>query len=443
MAGRLQGAVASKEWRVYPIMMSKQFPPLLRVWLCVTWLLAWPLTGASWIAHRRMGADPRRFRERLGHGAPVAAGSGRVLWFHAASLGEVTQIAPLADDLARREQAQILVTTTTATGAAWVAAHMPRAEHRFVPLDTPRATRRFLDGWSPAVAIFVEGDLWPRLLVELSACDIPQVLLNARHSRTRARLSGVFGALLPRFQLVTCRSAAVSDGIKTLGVAPDRVHVLPDLRVTLPALPAPEATIVDLSKAIGARPVWLAASTHIADEAAVLEAHRRVLEHTPDALLILAPRHPKRGQPLVQAARACTFTVARRSVGTPITPQTQVYVADTLGELGLFYSLSPIAFLGGSFGSEGGHNPYEPARFDTAIVAGANVKNFVDAYDALAQAGAAVQITDPQMLGEEIADLLQGARAHHMGQAGRAYMAAAGDCTAQCAALIAAVLKPC
>ena len=407
-------------------MASQQKPLLLRVWMLVTRCFALPIIVASWALHRRMGADPRRFPERLGHDALHTSAS--VVWFHAASLGEVTQIAPLASHLMSAEKLRILVTTTTATGADWVSKHMPAAIHRYAPIDTPRAVARFLDGWSISAALFVEGDLWPRLLDGLDQRGVPRVLLNARHSRTRARFPIVFATLLGRFAFVTCRSGTVATEMIALGLPADRVHVVPDLRLSLPKPTASQEALSSLSRTVGKRPVWLAASTHPPDETAVLAAHLKVLETCPDALLIVAPRHPTRGAPLQKLARSKALTAVQRSKGKDILATTQVYIADTLGELGVFFSLCPITFMGGSFGQEGGHTPYEAIYFDTAVVHGPNVKNFVDAYAELQNKGAAQQVKDSAQLGKVISDLLHGDQAKTMGQAGLAYVSDSQNC---------------
>ncbi|WP_170151155.1 3-deoxy-D-manno-octulosonic acid transferase [Sulfitobacter guttiformis] len=407
----------------------------------MTRVFALPIAAVASILHRRMGADPKRFSERLGRGALQS--HAPVIWFHAASLGEVMQIAPLAQDLAQTENSAILVTTTTATGAAWVAREMPDAIHRFAPIDTPSAVACFLNGWSISAAIFVEGDLWPRLLSELGRRGIPRILLNARHSKTRARLPAVFSTLLMPFALVTCRSERVAEDIRALGLPAENIYVLPDLRLTVEKLKVPQDHLKELSQALGDRPMWLAASTHPADEDAILTAHQEVIKTFPDALLILAPRHPDRGPPLQKLAKTKTLVSARRSKGETLSDATQLYIADTLGELGIFFSLSPIVFLGGSFGDEGGHNPYEPAHFGAALVHGPHVKNFADAYDALHVAGAAVQVDAPEQLGPVLADLMKGGEAHGMAQAGLTFIADTQKSSATYAELITGVIRRC
>lgn len=415
-------------------------PLVLRIWLLLTRIL--PLIRLSKHLHRRMGADPARFAERLGQ--PSQRTTGPVIWFHAASLGEVSQTGPLLARLCAPKDGtvppRILVTTTTQAGADWVAKHLPDTLHQFAPLDTPRAVAGFLDAWTLSAAIFIESDLSPRMIRALQERAIPHALLNTRHSRTRARLPKVFATLLSGFSLITCRSEAVAAGIRTLGVPEARLRVLPDLRVATAKLPCPADAHAALSAQIGTRPVWLAASTHPADEAAALEAHAAVLAQHALALLILVPRHPKRAAPLIKAAQTRPFTLAQRSAGDPLTPQTQIYLADTLGELGLFFALSPIAFMGGSFGAEGGHNPYEAARFGTAILSGPHVKNFAEAYAALCATRAAELVT-PDALGPRIIALIQPEQATQMGAAGQAFMDRHADSVATTVDLIRDMLK--
>ncbi|WP_298840320.1 glycosyltransferase N-terminal domain-containing protein [uncultured Roseobacter sp.] len=386
-----------------------------------------------------MGADPTRFAERLGRSDLQCRES--VVWFHAASLGEATQIASLVQHLIRSENVRVLVTTTTAAGADWVARKMPYVTHQFAPIDTPGATERFLNRWSISAAVFVEGDLWPQLLGGLDKRGIPRILLNARRSRTRERFPAVFAALLKPFALVTCRSDSIAEGMAALGLASDRIHVLPDLRLTLPKLTISDEALSLLSLAVEKRPVWLAASTHPADEEAVLTAHQEVLEAHPDTLLILAPRHLNRGLPLQKLAQSANLTAARRSLDEKVSAATQVYIADTLGELGIFFTLSPVTFLGGSFGQEGGHNPYEPVCFETALLYGPHVANFAEAYKALSRAGAAEKVGDPEHLGRTVVRLLRSDEARKIGQAGLAFWNDSQDCTVNYAELVAGVLK--
>jgi len=420
-------------------MTPERTPLILHAWFLGTWLFAYPIAALSRYFHRRMGADPKRFPERLGRRGPDSPGD--FIWFHAASLGEVIQIGPLASELVRTKQLNILITTTTAAGADWVAEKMPYAHHRFAPLDTPAAIRRFLDAWPISVAIFIEGDLWPRLVKTLQKRGIPQALLNARHSRTRLRFPTAFSSLLASFQLVTCRSQAIAGEMRGMGVREAGVRVLPDLRLTLPRLMADQALIDPLADALADRPLWLAASTHSTDELAVLKAHIEVLKTNPETLLVIAPRHPRRADQIKKIAHDQGLKIAQRSINEGISADIQVYLADTLGELGIFYTLSPIAFLGGSFGTEGGHNPYEPASFNTALLYGPNVKNFSAAYKALTQAGAALQAQHPSKLGPILTDLIKADKVEKMAKAGAAFMNEAQGSLSTYSTLVLGILE--
>ncbi|MEL7149180.1 MAG: glycosyltransferase N-terminal domain-containing protein [Pseudomonadota bacterium] len=420
-------------------MTGLRMPLLLRMWLLCTRLLSYPITVVSKVMHRRMGAHPDRFGERLGKAG--LAKHGKVLWIHAASLGEVAQIGPLAYRLSSSENTTILITTTTQAGADWVKRELPDVVHQFVPVDTPSAVAAFLDTWDISVAIFVEGDLWPRLVLKCRDRGIPRVLLNARHSRTRERFPRVFATLLFDFSLITCRSDKVAAAVRDLGVPGESIKVLADLRTATAKIKHSPELIEEMSNRIGKRPSWLAASTHSADEAAVLSAHKQVLAEHPDALLILAPRHPKRAEPLLAAAAAHGLSIARRSTDDALTAESQIYLADTLGELGTFYALAPIAFIGGSLGEEGGHNPYEPASFGTAILSGPKVKNFEHAFAALSDAGAAELLDSADTLGARLVALIHSTKAKDMGDAGRSFMQASEDSMSTTVDLVRAILQ--
>ncbi|MEM6891619.1 MAG: glycosyltransferase N-terminal domain-containing protein [Pseudomonadota bacterium] len=419
-------------------MTRPRTPWQLHAYLLATRLFAWPITLVFMHLHARMGASPERFSERLGKS--TRGTTEDVIWFHAASLGEVAQIGALATQLARDEQKQLLVTTTTLAGVEWVQRELPDAFHQFVPMDTPSAVAGFLDNWRISIAIFVEGDLWPRLTLETARRKVPQVLLNARHSRTRERFAKVYAVLLNSFACLTCRSDQVAIGIRALGLSHEKIHVVPDLRTGSAKLPCSPDELTKLRAEIGERPVWLAASTHPADELHVFDAQRHIIRSAPNTLLVFAPRHPRRGDDLQSIARERGFTVARRSAGDAITPQTQIYLADTLGEMGLLYALAPLAFVGGSIGDEGGHNPYEPAQFGTAVLSGSQVRNFAQAYDALKEAGAAELLQDPTTLGGRIAELLGSDQAGKMGEAGHRFMRNSENSVAETITLIRDVL---
>lgn len=411
---------------------------LLRLWLGLTGLFPGLLVRAAARRHRAQGAEEARFPERLGQGLP-SRGDAPVLWFHAASLGEVAQIRDLARHLSGALGARLLVTTATRTGADWVARELPEACHQYAPVDTPDAVTRFLDHWSPMAAIFVESDLWPRLLVTATRRDIPLILVNARASRTRDRLPRTMGALLRPFRLITCRSDSVARDLRALGLTPGRVVVTGDLKAAAARLPTNPDTVAQLSRQIGARPVWIAASTHAEDEAAVLAAQAILATAARPPLLIWAPRHPTRAEAIIAAARDRGLSVAQRSAGGAITPQTAIYLADTMGELGSLFPLSPVVFLGGGMGREGGHNPYEPALFGAALLSGPKVRNFADAFRGFEASGALCLVRGGDDLAREVARLLAGDAAE-MGRKAQRLASGQGEALSNNVRLVLAAL---
>ncbi len=391
-------------------------PLLLRAYMMGTALCPFLLRRVARNAHRAQGSSPERWPERLGQ-ATQARPVGRLVWFHAASVGELVSVLELASDLAQTlrtapdstgcDAVTLLFTTTTQTAADTAQRRMPEgAIHQFLPIDSPTAVQRFLDHWRPDLACFVESDLWPRLLARTAARRVPMALINARPSKSRQRFASVSRALLAPFALITAQTPAVARELALLGVASDRILDIGDLKSATPPLPVDPIARQKVTAEIGQRPVWVAASTHKGEETAILAAHRHAMQACRDLLLILIPRHPERGDEVADLITAEGWQYARRSqnqipdIGTP------VYLADTLGETGLFYDLAPLVFLGGSFVAKGGHNPYEPAQKHAAILSGPDIKNFAGAYQRLEQAGAAQLVSDASALGATLANLI-------------------------------------
>ncbi len=370
--------------------------------------LAVPLL--RWNLRRRLRQgkeEARRLPEREGHGA--ARPEGPLLWLHAASVGETLAILPLIEALLAREPAlHLLVTTGTVTSAQLLPQRLPAATaarviHRYVPLDVPAWADRFLEGWRPDVACFVESELWPNLLGACAARGIPTALLNARISARSFRRWHRFGrplirGLLGRFALIVPRSAEDAARLAALG-AP---HLAPagDLKLAADPLPADPAKLAELRAAIGSRPVLLAASTHPGEDELVLAAAQALAPRFPELLTILVPRHPERGPAIAALAAA-----PRRAEGALPGPG-PAYVADTMGELGLFYRLATIALIGGSLVPHGGQNPLEAARLGCPVLLGPHMANFTEATAALLGAGAARQLPDADMLAAAVADML-------------------------------------
>jgi 3-deoxy-D-manno-octulosonic-acid transferase len=319
---------------------------------------------------------------------------------HGASVGEMLAAVPLIEKL-RAQGFAVLVTSGTVTSAALAEQRLPEgALHQFIPLDAPRFVRRFLDHWQPGLALFVESDLWPNLILSCAERKIPMILINGRLS-TRSfsrwrRFPGTIAALLGRFDLCLAQSAADAERYATLG-AP-RVMMTGNLKLDVPAPPVDQAVLTRLKAVIGKRPVIAAASTHPGEEAAIIAAHKHLQEKLPGLLTVIAPRHPARGESIAAMAEAAGLTAALRSRQAPPLPYVHVYVADTLGELGLIYRLAPIVFMGGSLASHGGQNPIEAVLLGAAVIHGPHVWNFAEIYATLDAAHGAETVDDEAAL---------------------------------------------
>jgi 3-deoxy-D-manno-octulosonic-acid transferase len=356
------------------------------------------------LAYRRVarklsaqGTPTNRLRERNGR-ATAARPAGRLLWVHAASVGESLSILRLIERIGRQQpDLSVLLTSGTATSARILAERLPpRTVHQFAPLDSAGAVRRFLDHWRPDAAVFVESELWPQMLTSARGRGLPLALVNARLSDRSAarwrRFPDTARFLMGHFSLVHCQDARTAGHLKALGLA--RAEVGPNLKSLSGPLPHDAAALSHLRARLGDRPLWLASSTHPGEDEIVLAAHRAVLADRPDALLILVPRHPERADDIAALVAGAGLTCARRSAGEDVTAATQVYLADTLGETGLWYMLAPLTCLCGSFVPVGGHNPFEPAHAGSAILHGPLHANIAEAYAALDAAGGGWQVAD-------------------------------------------------
>ena len=345
--------------------------------------------------------DAGRLGERLGR-ARTDRPSGPLLWVHGASVGELNAVLPLvARLLADRPGLRALVTTGTVTSATLAAARLPpRAFHQFTPLDGPRAVRRFLDHWRPDLALFVESELWPNLLAEAAGRGIPLVLVNGRMSdRSFARWRRVprtARAMLSRFALIAAQSEGDARRFEALG-APHAAS-FGNLKFDGPPPPVPSKALAEFGRHMQDRPLLAAASTHEGEEAVIAEAHAALETEARGLLTLLAPRHPERGPAIAAMLAAKGLRVARRAAGETPTAETDVYLMDTLGELGLLYAAAPFAFIGGSLVARGGQNPIEAAKLGCAVLHGPKVPNFRDVYGALDAAGAAIVIRDAASL---------------------------------------------
>lgn len=355
------------------------------------------------------GIPEERRKERLGH-ATADRPDGMLLWFHAASVGESVSVLALVQELLDTlPQASALITSGTAASAKVLANRLPaRCQHQFAPIDSAAPLRRFFDHWRPDAGVFVESEIWPQLLVRARARGIPLALVNARMSRTTLRnwqrLEATFRFLMDQFAVIRTQDRATLDGVLALGADPEQVDVGPNLKALIQAPPVDEQALEEMRIAYPG-PVWSAVSTHEGEEEAVLDAHLLAARRIEGLRLILVPRHPTRADGITRLIAEKGLSVARRSAGEA-PGSAEVYLADTLGETGLWYALSPVTFLGGSFGPAGGHTPFEPACFGTPILHGLKVSNFAEAYALFDSSGAAKSVADAEALAQALHDIL-------------------------------------
>jgi len=353
--------------------------------------------------------DRSRFTERLGR-ADRPRPSGGLIWLHAASVGETISVLPLVERLLdERTDLHLLLTTGTVTSAAIAAERLPpRACHQYVPVDRPDAVERFLDHWRPDLGIWVESELWPNLISESHRRGMPLALINARMSARSYRkwrlLPFAIRPLLAAFQLCLAQSSVDATRLRNLGM--DSVDFVGNLKAAAPPLDVDPTALAPLRAATGKRSCWLAACTHPGEETIVAAVHGALQARLPGLLTVLVPRHAERGAAVAEDLRATGLTVARRSRDELPSMQTQVYLGDSMGEMGLYYRLAPVVFIGGSLVPHGGQNPLEAARLDSALLFGPHMSNFGDAVDALFAADAAHQVRDAADLTEGVAGLL-------------------------------------
>ena len=387
--------------------MTGPLPPLLSAYRIGTTLAA-PFAPV-WLARRaRVGKEePDRLGERYGRPARPRPPGGLV-WAHGASIGETLALLPVIEALVARGT-KVLVTSGTVTSSAVLARRLPSgARHQYLPLDVPRYVRRFLAHWRPDFALFAESEIWPNVVLDLDARGIPLVLANARMSARSAagwaRAPSVAHALTSRIAL--CLAQSDADAVRLTALGAPRAEVSGNLKFDSPPPPADPAAVEQLDASLAGRILWLAASTHPGEDASLLDIHGRMRERHPGLLTVIAPRHPERGTALDAAARTRGLSVGRRSAGGTPHEAGDIYLADTVGELGLFFRLAPLVFMGGSLVPHGGQNPFEPARLGRPILHGPQVGNFAEVYDGLDRSGGAVSVPDSASLGDLAGALL-------------------------------------
>ena len=380
---------------------------LLGIYRAVT-TLGLPLIRVYLAQRKARGKeDIARFGERLGRpGRPRP--EGPLIWLHAASVGESLSMLPLIRGILDGERT-VLVTTGTVTSARMMAERLPEgALHQYVPVDRLAYVRRFLDHWRPGLVLWAESEFWPNMLSEAASRRIPMVLVNGRVSpRSFAgwrRARGAIATLLGGFSL--CLGQAVGDAERLAILGATRTKCVGNLKFAGPPLPADADELARLGSAFGDRPRWLAASTHAGEEETIGRVHRRLREGRPGLLTLIAPRHPDRGPEIATALRAEGLSVAVRSEGQSVAPETDVYLVDTLGELGLFFRLVDVVFMGKSLVPLGGQNPLEPARLECAVLFGPHMANFQEIAQRMKEAGGAVEVAGEETLSAAVERLL-------------------------------------
>lgn len=354
--------------------------------------------------------DPTRRHERLGRPS-LPRPPGRLVWVHAASVGEALAVLPLVDRLlSLGPQVQVMVTTGTVTSAALMDRRLPgpRAFHHYVPVDLPGAVDGFLAHWRPDLVLWVESEFWPNLLNAIRRAGIPCALVNARLSAKSfsnwQRFLGTARRLLSVFQLALAQTGVEAERLSALGIAD--VRAVGNLKYSAPPLPADPAALEILSAAIGSRPVWTFASSHAGEEAMAIAAQAALRQRLPDALLLLVPRHPDRGAAVAGMLSASGLSFARRGLGGVPGAGDAVFLMDTLGEMGLVFRLAPVTVMGGSFMPVGGHNPIEPALLHSAVIHGPHMFNFAEVVGEMQDAGGVLPLSGPDQMADAVAGLL-------------------------------------
>ena len=374
--------------------------------------VAQPFSGLYLRARAHKGKEIKeRLQERYGFASKEVLSNhhnGSYVWVHAASVGETKAVLPLIKRLTDMHF-QVIFTTITVTAANIASVELPKgAVHQFAPLDLKPFVSRFLKTWQPALAVFVESELWPNTMTELSKRHIPQVLVNARMSEFSfnrwKKIGSISHALFDNVNLCIAQTEQDAARFSELGV--QGVINGGNLKFDSDIPEIDEIALSRIQSAIGGRRIWLAASTHEREEMIVAKAHMQLKRMFPDLLTIVVPRHPHRADEIINSIAGLNLNVVQRSKNELPSQSDDIYIADTIGELGLFYSLCTCSLVGGSLVPHGGQNPIEPARLGCAIVHGPNVENFKNIFAALGQHGGCVCVKNSEELVHHVSDIL-------------------------------------
>ncbi|NIN61949.1 MAG: 3-deoxy-D-manno-octulosonic acid transferase [Gammaproteobacteria bacterium] len=388
-----------------------------------------------------------RWHERFGFVKPIPEQQG-TLWIHAVSVGEVNATRPILEYLQTNYPAyRIILTTMTPTGADTVArVYGDSITHHYIPYDLPGAVKRFLRRIHPALLLVMETELWPNLFHHCHKNGIPILLANARMSakstRGYLRLKGLTSDTLKKLSCLAAQTEKDANRFLQLGAAMETTHIIGNLKFdSVPELPETAVRLQQRTDFSQDRPVWIAASTHEGEESIVLSAHGNIQKSHPDSLLIIAPRHPERFDAIYELSRQSGFRTQRKSNAETVARETQVFILDSLGELSRFYSLSDLAFVGGSLVPVGGHNMLEPASLGLPIITGPHKHNFIEISDRLEACGALSVIRNESSLSNKINQLLGDESSRKIsGKAGRDMVASSRGSSERLTNLLAPLL---
>ena len=367
---------------------------------------------AFYLARRKARGkeDLERFSERFGH-AVLPRPAGPLIWLHAASVGESVSLLPLIRRLKTDySSASLLLTTGTVTSATLMAECLPAGViHQYIPIDRMVCVRRFLEHWKPNLVLWAESDFWPNFITETVLLGIPIILINGRISPKSfarwQRFPWLIRNILKSFSLCLGQTKADTARLKQLG-API-TDCVGNLKFAVEPLPVKETDLTTLTNNIGIRPSWFAASTHPGEETILWGVHQRLQREQPNLLTIIAPRHPTRGDQIASHLRKLGALTAQRSKHEPITPDTNIYLADTMGEMGLFFRLCKLVFMGKSFVKKGGQNPLEASKLKCTILHGPHMWNFQEMREQLFQTSGALEVKDETALADALSDLFK------------------------------------
>ena len=387
-------------------------------------LIAWRVWREQVLTYPRL--------QRLGMRLGVLPPAPRI-WLHCASVGEVRAARPLIEGLlAHYPTHSLLLTTMTATGAQQVSAligeqlpqEQARLAHCFLPLDFPGAAKRFVGSIQADLAIMFETELWPNLLHACYKQQVPVAVVNGRLSPRAFKRYQAFRPLmadaLAKINWLGAKSASDAERFNALGCSVAKMTVVGSLKFEMPSQSKAINEGERLHQQWGERPVWVAGSTREGEEALLLNAHRQLLQRYSNALLVLVPRHPQRFDEVAELCKTEGWEVSRRSQQQPVTEHTQVYLGDTLGELGALYVAGRVAYVGGSLVPLGGHNMLEPAALGRPVLSGPYIENFADVVEPLQSVGALTLVDSPEALAEALTGYFaEPALANQAGKAGR------------------------